>query len=274
MPKYFVLPHLGLGDQLIMNGFVNFLCEQLQAEQVMILIKTPHKRTLQDLYSGNPKVSFLGVDGDQDIWGPNPQPFRDAVKAVTEQGFLSIPCGVFSGQNDYLKLDPCWANCFYAQHKLPPQIRWDFFRLPPSLPNSQTLYKKLTQRIGKDYIVIHDDPSRKLNIPHDTFMNWLMENNLLDHPCIYLGEDRYKQSLFSGVQNPNVKDLLKVESILDYTEILQNAKACHMIDSSLAILLDLSYNKQKNPGQKRVSYIRYSAFPTKGLYKNEWEYVE
>ena len=274
MTKYFILPHLGLGDQLIMNGFVNFLCEQLQADQVLILIKTPHKQTLQDLYSENQKVSFLGVEGDHEIWGPNPQSFRDAVKAVTDQGFLSIPFGVFSGNDGYLKLDPCWANCFYAQHKLPPKIRWDFFRLPTTLPNSQTLYKKLTQRIGKDYIVIHDDPSRKLTIPQDDFMKWVHDHNLLDHPCIYLGDDRYKQALFSGVQNPNVKDLLKVESILDYVDILQNARACHMIDSSLAILLDLAYSKQLKQSQNRVSYIRYSAFPTRGLYKNDWEYIE
>jgi hypothetical protein len=47
-----------------------------------------------------------------------------------------------------------------------------------------------------------------------------------------------------------------------------------MIDSSLAILADMIYDQTKNPTQKRLSYIRYSSFPTKGLYKNEWSYSD
>jgi hypothetical protein len=274
MVDYFVMPHLGLGDQLIMNGFVHFLRRELKANKIMILAKEPHSETLRDLYSGFTDVNFLTVTGDEEIWGPNPEPFRAALRKVTEMGYKTLPFGVFSGNNGYLKLDPCWANCFYAQHKLPSQIRWDYFTLPEDMSKAEKLYKKLTDRIGKKYVVIHDDPSRKLTIDTVSIKAWLTENKLLDYPCIYLGEDRYKSPVYQFTMNPNCKDILKVSSIIDYVTILQNATAAHMIDSSLAILLDLSYDAKKNPDQKRVSYIRYSAFPTKGLYKNEWTYVE
>lgn len=268
------MPHLGLGDQLIMNGFIHFLRDQLKASQILVLAKEPHSATLKDLYAGYPSVSFLTVKGDEEIWGPNSESFRQALKKVTESGYQTIPFGVFSGNNEYLKLDPCWANCFYVQHKIPPQVRWDFFRLPSDMSKSEACYKKLTQRIGKDYIVIHDDPSRKLTIDGDKFKDWLKSRNLLEYPCVYLGENRYKEPVFSFSLNPNVKDILQVDSIISYVDILKNARAAHMIDSSLAILLDLVMDVKKNPKQERVSYLRYSAFPTKGLYKNTWDYIE
>lgn len=274
MVDYFILPHLGLGDQFIMNGFVHFTREVLKANRILILAKEPHTPTLRDLYSEYSNISFITVKGDHEIWGLDPEPFRAMLKKITDDGYKSIPFGVFSGSNEYLKLDPCWANCFYLQHKIPICMRFNYFRIPKDLSKSEAIYKKAIQRFGKNYIVIHDDPSRNLAIDYANTMNWLTENSLSDYPCIYLGQDRYKYPLCPFLTNPNCKELFAVDSLIDYVCILQNAKALIMIDSSIAILADMVYDETKNPLQKRLSYIRYSAFPTKGLYKNEWDYSD
>jgi len=274
MTDYFIIPHLGLGDQFIMNGFVHFTREVLKANRILILAKEPHTATLRDLYSEYTNISFVTIKGDEDIWGVDPEPFRNMLKKITNDGYKSIPFGIFSGSNDYLTLDPCWANCFYVQHKIPISVRFNYFRMPKDLSKSEELYKKFIQRFGKKYIIIHDVPSRNLTIDYAKLTIWLNDNSLNDYPCIYLGQDRYKFPLCPFLTNPNCKDFFRVDSVIDYVSILQNAKALIMIDSSLAILADMTYDQTKNPTQKRLSYIRHSAFPTKGLYKNEWEYSD
>jgi len=86
MSKYFVLPHLGLGDQFIMNGFVHFLREQLNATNVLILAKEHQSATLAELYSGYPEVSFLTVKGDEEVFGAGNKQFLEAGRGRAGDG--------------------------------------------------------------------------------------------------------------------------------------------------------------------------------------------
>jgi hypothetical protein len=272
-PKYLVFPHLGLGDQLIMNGFIHFLRETQKPSpaKIVILAKEPHTATLADMYNGYSNLGVLTVKGDEEVFGSGRATFQAAVQKYLERGFQIIPFGVFSGNNEYLKLDPCWANCFYKQVGLPPQVRFDFFRLPLDLSKSEAAYRALVNRIGENYIVVHDDPSRKLEIDYSHVRDWLIKNGLQNLPVVYLGENRYSHPLIPFTQNPPCSDILTGISIFDTTHILRNAAAALMMDSCLAILLDLS--KPTRHDQRRVSYIRHSAFPTKGVYQLPWEFV-
>lgn len=254
-----------------MNGFVHFLREQLKAVNILILSKEHQTATLAELYSGYPEVSFITIKGDEEIFGDDSKKLLNIIKHLTSEGYQTVPFGIFSGSNKYLELDSCWANCFYLQHKIPPSVRFDYFRLPKDLSGPEAVYKKLINRIGKDYIVIHDDPSREITLDYPKVVDWLKEHKLETYPVIYLGKDRYKYPFCQNTMNPNCKDILAVDSVIDYLDVLRNATAVHMMDSSLAILLDLSKPPET---QHRVSYIRYSAFPTEGLYQSKWTYVK
>ena len=59
----FLLPHLGLGDQFIMNGYVHYLLENItDLKEICIVAKTFTYTTLRHLYSDYPKVSFYLIE--------------------------------------------------------------------------------------------------------------------------------------------------------------------------------------------------------------------
>ena len=273
MTKFLVLGHLGLGDQFIMNGFVHVLRKTQNPEEILVVCKTPMKPTLDKLYSDWPTIKPLPVTDDNEIspvYGANPS----VLQGYKDQGYQIILCGVHSGSNAYRGLHPsCWSHGFYMQYNIPYWTRYSEFSLPQHNPASQTLHHTIAQTIGQEYIIIHDDPERKLILPYDDIQTIIQTRNWTNLPIIYLGKDRYSQPLLPNSPNPqpNVESLLRVDNVLDYCTLLYNATACFMMDSSLALLLDFM---RPPPHQYRKSYSRYKAFPTKGLYQSVWDYSD
>lgn len=61
---YLVLPHFGLGDQLIMNGFVHYVLQTQAPKSITIIADGSYqKKTLEHLYSDYPIVGFLWIPG-------------------------------------------------------------------------------------------------------------------------------------------------------------------------------------------------------------------
>jgi hypothetical protein len=100
--------------------------------------------------------------------------------------------------------------------------------------------------------------------------NYIKEDGHENLPIIYLGKDRYKSPIFDGLNNPYLEDLLETETLYDYCDLLKNATACHMLDSSIALLLDYTSSKE---GQKRYmhEYAKVGEIlSTDGLFQKEW----
>ena len=77
MRKYFLLPHLGLGDQFLMNGFVHYLRNTFFPDEIMIVCKAPQLKTLQELYQEYPIVKLKRSNADQ-----NPDNGENIVDAI------------------------------------------------------------------------------------------------------------------------------------------------------------------------------------------------
>jgi hypothetical protein len=271
MKKFLILGHLGLGDQFLTNGLVHFLRKTQDPQTILVVCKAPMKSTLDKLYEDWPSIQTLPVNDDNDIsplYGANPA----VLQSYEDEGFHIILCGVHSGSNIYKSLHPsCWANGFYMQYGIPYWIRYSEFCLPQNNPESQTLYQDITRVTGPNYIIIHDDPQRNLILPYDEIQAIIQHHNWVEVPILYLGKDRYQHPLLPNANNPNVGSRLRVENVLDYSTLMYNATACFMMDSSLAILLDLL---RPSPNQYRKSYSRYKEFPTRGLYQSIWHYSD
>jgi hypothetical protein len=272
MKKFLILGHLGLGDQFLMNGLVHFLRKTQDPQTILVVCKTPMKPTLDKLYSDwSTTIQTLPVNDDNMIsplFGANPA----VLQSYEDQGFQIVRCGVHTGSNLYKSLHPsCWANGFYMQYGIPYWIRYSEFCLPQQNPESQSLHQTITQQIGPNYILLHDDPERGLILPYDEIKDIIQHHKWTTLPILYLGKDRYKHSLIPNTNNPILEPLSNVETVLDYCTLLYNATACFMMDSSLAILLDLL---QPPTNQYRKSYSRYKAFPTQGLYQSIWHYSD
>jgi len=266
--KFLVLHHLGLGDHFVMNGFIHFLRLQEKPEEILLVVKEHNLKTVVKMYEGCTEIDFYPIKDMDDLY-PKEEPHKK-IAGLIDQGYLYIGFGVHGNNNKYLELDTSWANCFYKQMGLDSSIRFKLFHFPSNLEPSVAIVKAVVEKVGPKYIVIHDDPSRGFVLKYSAIKRFLKEDSMEELPIIYLGKDRYKMPLIDGGVNPDVGEIVKTETLYDYCHLLANATACHMMDSSVALLLDLLQTKE---GQKRYmhEYAKVGEIlSTENLFQKDW----
>jgi hypothetical protein len=240
-------PHQGIGDQIIMNGCVHFFRETLNPSEIKIIMKKNYSvSTLKHLYADYPSITFYEIQSDSDSIQDDPfiryinnKPFGFQVELDSKQYQLAN-FGSHSQNPHYEIPGRCWADAFYMHAGIDPSVRFRMFQLPSDMSKSKEKYRKLLEKIGTNqYILVVDDPSRNRNIDTRLFHSILDENKSRELPVISLGFNRYSLPLQPDVFNVDASDILETDSILNYSDILQYATECHMVDSSLACLLDV-----------------------------------
>lgn len=248
--------HAGLGDQLIMNAYVHYLLNNVpDLETICIVAKRFQERTLKHLYSDYNKITYywinaesesshMNYDSDPFLLSIHQAPFSSSILHNNKIYHLhNFGCHSNRAFNIFITN---WADAFYLQVNLNPQIR-KIFHLPSDMSRSSRLLSNVKQFLeNKEYIIIHDDPSRNLNINYKKLYSILESNNTLSCPVLYLGKGRYDFPLFENLKNEGSNELLKVESLIDFTDILKNAKECHLINSSISILADYTTSGNNN----------------------------
>ncbi len=266
--KYFVAHHLGLGDHFVMNGFIHLLLMDNDIEEILLVVKEHNLKTVEKMYQGFDIIKFFPIKTLEDLL-----PVDDGARVIgkyLDNGYLYLGFGVHGTNRQYLELDKSWANCFYKQHGVDPTFRWKLFKFPSNLDNSIALTTKVIEKIGTNYIVLHDDPSRGFKLKYEAVKRFLKEDGHDNLPIVYLGKDRYNHPLIEGCNNPILQEELQTETLYDYSHLLANASACHMMDSSVALLLD--YLPVRN-NQKRymLEYAKAGEIlSTEGLFQKEW----
>lgn len=243
-----IFPHLGLGDQFVMNGYIHYLLRSNDTiEEICLFAKKYTQSTLEHLYSDCPKVRIYGIENSSNVCGtsweedPYIQVFRRTPyeSMVNFQGktYVLLNFGVHSSIpfNIYRTN---WADAFYYQANVDPALRKNF-TFPSNLSNAENLYKRVIDSLGTDkYILLHDDPERNLNLDKDTLINILHRNKSHTLPVLYLGKNRYSWPLIEQIQNKGSNELLSCDSVLDYYYLIKNATECHFIDSSIGVMTD------------------------------------
>ena len=273
--KILFLGHLGLGDHFVYAGMMHWIVSKV--EELKIVCKTTNYPTLKHLYRNEPKIKFYQVTDDNEISPAYGAP-KSIIEGIQAQGYTIVAVGTHGPRSrTYLELDPCWANTFYKEIGIDPAVRFSNWRTPYPLTKAEVKWRQLLSALYcQDYIIVHDDPARNFLIDY-VYVHHCLE--LAGHkqlPIVYLGKDRYKEDLITGLNNPtHIAPILECESIFDLTLVMKHATAVHMMDSSLALLLDLSTKPDDLLAntQERVSYMKYDILPTStGLYQNKWLY--
>lgn len=267
-PKYFIIPYSCIGDQLTLSGALHYFLKEKNAEKICILATNNNYISVKHLYEDYPEVIVYPVESDYHF-SLERHKFEN-LPIENRDGYQLIAFGNHCGKSwripELFELD-----ALYVHQNIPKEVRFSHFRLPKRLDNSLKIYNTLVEKIGKDYIVIHDDPARIMLLNYDTIKNWLSEKSLSHLPVIYLGYNRYNYPLISGLNNIDVSDIITTRDIFDITDVLRNAKVCHMMDSSFGILLDYIASSSR-PDQHRISYQRLPHKNTKFIYHSEWEF--
>jgi len=244
----FLFGHLGMGDQLIMNGMVRYVA--MFHSRVVLVARKIHKRNMEFMYRDiADRIGFHWVADDNEI-DPLLGADVEIIKKYKDDGFRII----FLGQHTidgWCSYGRDFAEAFYQQAGIDYSVRGRYFFVPRDRTREHRYYETAVRTVGNQYIFLHDDPERNLIIHRD-------------HPAI--------SSLPIFHPNDSTVNLLTTDpdgTIFDYCEIIEKACELHTMDSSFAILAD-----SIGAGQRRVlhSYVKTDVYPF--LYINgPWEFV-
>ena len=187
--------HTGLGDHFICNGLVHTLSD---IHDIDLICKNRYLKTVKHLYEDFPNIHIIGVEDD----------LTDTLKYAQETKYPLMRVGFENC--DYNRFE----DSFYETSNIDPVAEYDRFVFPTNLEGSKVLYNRIKEKLGEDYIFVHDASSYgsfSLNIKSD----------LPKHVA----------------QKEDTDDLL------DYVDTICNAKEVHVINSGLNNLVFQLYYK-------------------------------
>ena len=112
-----------------------------------------------------------------------------------------------------------FAHAFYTYSGLNPNIRFTYFNLFNDKEKENNYYNEFIKKYGSDYILIHSDISRNLQINYKYITN-------ISLPIIQLD---------------NISD-----NFVELTKVIQKSKEIHLIDSSWSVYIYLLSNNMSN----------------------------
>tara|TARA_Y100001973_G_C5164092_1_gene315119 strand:+ start:395 stop:1156 length:762 start_codon:yes stop_codon:yes gene_type:complete len=212
----FLLYHLGLGDQIICNGLVRYLYKQY--ETLTIPAFRHNISTIEKMFSDLDNLLVLPVLNDHEA--------SLIAEHVARKKFLPPwkVCDIFAlgGFNPENGLDhtgklgevETFDEVFYVQAEVNYLERWKSFYVPPNEQSQKLVLDKLQICDYNNYIFVHDDASRDLNIKSEKL------------PKLPIVRPDHELGKLSDI------------AIFDYLEVLKMASEIHCIDSSFAAYID------------------------------------
>jgi hypothetical protein len=230
--RYIFLSHLGIGDHIIMNGLVHAVLNNTPGlEELCILAVDDYRKgTLLHLYEDYPRVSFHWLEPGLKLH-------------FNGNDYIGIAFGLHSLRKNYwIDKGTNWIDCLYKYpFQLDSNKRFSEFHMPSNLSGATRKYEQLIEILGTThYVVVHDDPARNRNVQRETLCSLLYQDGMNEYPIVYLGYNRNHYPFVEGLHNKDVGDLLNCDSLFDLVFILANASACHLMDSCIACLVDVS----------------------------------
>lgn len=220
-----VLHHQGWGDLITCHGLVRYNSNIFKS---LILITREDSKELSDYMYKD--INNLYID-----YIP---------KNILDKSILSYISNKYGKQRNILaygdtfsfnkRKKRClisWAHDFYEGFGIDYMERVNSFHIERNLLLEEEIYNDIVNKNGKNYIVIHDDPSRNININRNKINTDLPIFNL----------NAYSNKIF---------DMIKV---------LENAKEIHLIESTYSIaiyLLQKKYNMFENIPIYFHTYVR------------------
>lgn len=207
--------HMGLGDHLVLNGLVRKISLDNPDKKVYLCTRDAIHKNVELLYSDDEKIiptNILFYPKSHEIYNLNDRN-SGWIKSTEMYARMNDLELMTIGYYNYFHSNP-WDFNFYQSSKIDYKIKYDLFHIPQNvLEDAEKNYKHLILPLigNKEYVFIHDDPTRNYNININTDKKVLR----------------------------NTDEVFKNLSIFDMIPVLKNAKELRMIGSSLICLCDL-----------------------------------
>lgn len=212
--KVLMIPHMGLGDALILRGMVARLLES-GAGEVVFACKRQYAAALsKNLFADlGGAVTLLPVDTDADI---SPMFGADGavLRAYVDRGYAPLLIGLHHPSRRFSERpEIVFATRFYEDVGMDPGISHTHFGCVRDAEAEDDLYARVVAKHGPEYVVLHRDLARGFDVDAS-----LLPTNV----PIY------------DVHDPEVM----ATNIFDYCKVLEKARAIHAMDSCFALLAD------------------------------------
>lgn len=225
--KLFFIPHLELGDSIVLNGIVRYYCSIY--ETVVLVCKKFYYNQIQFMYSDLKNLILYKLP-DKNVYRKMTKyiPYdNDIIDLFTKNKIKLLTLGCFKVQyhsttNVYSNIVfPLWI---YQDLKLSSNIAYDYFKINRNYKREDELYNKLIKITGFKYIIVIDDEKRNYTIK-DSYLTDLR------YPIVKLGNN----STNTNKKLNEIKDPI----IFNYIKILENASEIISIDSSIPWIIDM-----------------------------------
>jgi hypothetical protein len=200
-----LMTHLGLGDQIILNGLVNFLSKKY--EKLVLPVQKSNFNTLKYLYSENNQVDIVEFPNDNKLEYIENYRSKNNIE-ILQIGFQKVGNTPFN-------------ISFYNQIGLPYKYSYDYYCAPSSIEEEAYLEKHLLDYYNtpKDGIVlVHNESSKGI---------FNLDKVNLKNP-VYI-----------------TKESDKFNNLLYYSQIIKNSKEIHCLDSSFLHLVERTNTNAK-----------------------------
>jgi hypothetical protein len=199
----YIYHHLGLGDHIICNGLVR--CMINPNEKYSMFVKEHNLDSVRFMYKDLKNLTFLVGDDD---FAKN----FIHVNNISKENLIIAGFGRHPNSKEF-------DDSFYLQNNLPFKYRWEKFYVERDYESEKKIFKMYDVN-ENDYVFVHDDDERNININNTKIVN----KNL-------------------KVIKPNKK---LTSNIFDYCYLMENSAELHFIDSSFRLLYDSLLNQKEN----------------------------
>lgn len=196
MNNIYLYGHLGMGDMIACNGIVRAYAEQY--DRVYVFCKPKNVKNVLRMYKDNEKIYTVPMEDSQ---------IKEFMRMFSNN-YLVIG---HEKLHEELRKDPNgrFDQIFYKMANVPFEDKWNKFKFERDLEEEKNVfYNKLGLKDNEEFIFVHDDKERQINI------------NKLPKGLKIIKPDRMDISLF------------------DFLYTIEKAKEVHVIDSSFFNLID------------------------------------
>ena len=207
--QIFIYQHLGLGDHFHCNGVIRFLLkEKYMGQKVKLFSKKKYYEMVKFMYRDLDNLEIVPISDDEKIEANEIKSYLKEGDKIEKIGFDYFT----KNKNKNKTID----MLFYEQFNINYAKRFKLTYWKRDISKEENLYNNLVKK--KDFVFIHDDPSR----------NFVITEQLIGKECQII-RNSYKHSIF------------------DYGKIIENAKEIHVMESSARCMLEyLNTKKSKH----------------------------
>ena len=209
-----IVPHMGLGDMIILNGMVRTACRS--RDDVMLVAKKAYANSMRSLFCNIPNLRLKFVEECHELYAND---FR-LVHDIMAMGYELLAMGTHTTQ-EWRSLDPIWSRALYRQVGMDPDLMYDEFHVSRNLDREALMLHVVHNAVGKMYVVVHDDPRR----------GYVIDRACLPHglPIVHVDDTRWRS-----------------DNIFDYAQVIDNAVQFHGFDSCFMLMADFLHLGRRN----------------------------